>query len=146
MLTWWQGDISVHGYGLGEGVIADQSYTDIAHVLAGNGLRADLHELQLTPQGTALITAYDPISCDLAAAGGSSDGAVMDTDFQEIDVRTGLVELQWTSLDHVAMGESFESAHKSTRGSPFDYFHINSIAPGPGGKPADLRAQHMGDL
>ncbi len=133
VLTWWQGDISVHGYGLGEGVIADQSYTDIAHVLAGNGLRADLHELQLTPQGTALVTAYDPISCDLAAAGGSSDGAVMDTDFQEIDVRTGLVELQWTSLDHVAMGESFESVHKSSRGSPFDYFHINSVAPGPAG-------------
>ena len=70
VLTWWQGDVSVHGFGLGEGVIADQSYTDIAHVRAGNGLQADLHEFQLTPQGTALITAYEPIYCDLAADGG----------------------------------------------------------------------------
>ncbi len=39
VLTWWQGDISVHGFGLGEDVIADSSYTDIAHVKAGNGSR-----------------------------------------------------------------------------------------------------------
>ena len=32
VLTWWQGDISVHGFGLGEDVIADSAYTDIAHV------------------------------------------------------------------------------------------------------------------
>jgi len=132
VLTWWQGDISVHGYGLGEGVIADQSYTDIARVRAGNGLQADLHELQLTPQGTALISAYDPIRCDLASAGGSADGAVIDADFQEIDVRTGLVMMQWTSLDHVALGESYEHARDSSTGSPFDFFHLNSIASAPG--------------
>ena len=50
----------------------------IAHVRAGNGLQADLHEFQLTPQGTALITAYDPIRCDLSAVGGSADGALID--------------------------------------------------------------------
>jgi Arylsulfotransferase (ASST) len=132
VLTWWQGDISVHGYGLGEGVIADQSYDDIAHVRAGNGLQADLHELQLTPQGTALISAYDPISCDLAAAGGSADGAVTDSALQEIDVRTGLVMMQWTSLDHVALGESYERARDSTPASPFDFFHLNSIGATPG--------------
>ena len=27
VLTWWQGDISVHGFGLGEDVIADSTYT-----------------------------------------------------------------------------------------------------------------------
>ena len=48
VLTWWQGDISVHGFGLGEDVIADDAYNVIASVRAGNGLQADLHELQLT--------------------------------------------------------------------------------------------------
>ena len=76
VLTWWQGDISVHGFGLGEDVIADSAYAEIAHVKAQNGLQADLHEFQLTPQGTALITAYDPILCDLSSVGGSSAGAV----------------------------------------------------------------------
>ena len=127
VLTWWQGDISVHGFGLGEDEIADSTYTDIARVRAGNGHQADLHEFQLTPQGTALITAYDPILCDLSSVGGPAYGAVTDGVLQEIDVRTGLVMYEWTSLDHVALGESHESARGSTTASPFDFFHINSI-------------------
>ena len=72
VLTWWQGDISVHGFGRGEDVIANEAYEDIDHVRAGNGLRADLHDFQLTPAGTALITAYDPIYCNLRTIGGSA--------------------------------------------------------------------------
>ncbi|HLH13946.1 MAG TPA: arylsulfotransferase family protein, partial [Solirubrobacteraceae bacterium] len=78
VLTWWQGDITKYGFGLGEDVIADGAYTEIAHVRAGNGLRADLHEFQLTPQGTALITAYHPILCNLSAVGGKAHGGVID--------------------------------------------------------------------
>ena len=127
VLTWWQGDISVHGFGLGEDVIADRAYSEIAHVKAGNGLQADLHDFQLTPQSTALITVYDPIFCNLSSVGGSSEGAVTDGTFQEVDVRTGLVMFQWTSLDHVALGESYTHANASDTGFPFDFFHINSI-------------------
>ncbi|HLL91336.1 MAG TPA: arylsulfotransferase family protein, partial [Solirubrobacteraceae bacterium] len=104
VLTWWQGDISEHGFGLGEDVIADDSYTDIAHVKAGNGHEADLHEFQLTQQGTAFVSAYYPIRCDLSAVGGPADGALTDAVFQEIDVKTGLVMYEWTSVDHVAIG------------------------------------------
>jgi hypothetical protein len=127
-LTWWQGDISVHGYGLGEDVIFDQSYSEVARVRAGNGLQADLHELQLTGRDTALITAYDPILCDLAGEGGRSRDGVTDGVLQEIDVKTGLVMFQWTSLDHVGFGESYAKAARASRAAPFDYFHINSIS------------------
>jgi hypothetical protein len=127
VLTWWQGDISVHGFGRGEDVIADSSYTDIAHVKAGNGDLADLHELQLTPSGTALITAYDPILCNLSAIGGPAYGAVTDGVFQEIDVKTGLVMYEWTSLDHVALSESYAKFKTSSTRWPYDFFHINSI-------------------
>jgi len=127
VLTWWQGNIIVHGFGLGEDVIADDTYTDIAHVRAGNGLKADLHEFQLTPQGTALITAYEPVYCDLSSVGGPSDGAVTDSLFQEIDVKTGLVMYEWTSVDHVALGESYEHASTTSVPYPFDFFHLNSI-------------------
>jgi hypothetical protein len=127
VLTWWQGDISVHGFGLGEGVIANQSYTDIAHVLAGNGVQADLHDFQLTPQGTALVTAYQPILCDLSSVGGSSSDAVTDGLVQEIDVKTGLVMFQWTSLDHVGLDESYTNIATASTSTPFDYFHVNSI-------------------
>jgi hypothetical protein len=128
VLTWWQGNISIHGFGLGEDVIADDTYTDIAHVRAGNGLQADLHEFQLTPQGTALITAYDPIMCDLSSVGGSADDGVTDSVFQEIDVKTGLVMYEWTSIDHVALDESYEPAVHSSAPYPYDFFHLNSIS------------------
>ena len=60
VLTWWQG-YSGAGVGAGEDVIENSSYRQIAVVHAANGLSADLHEFRLTPQGTALITAYYPV-------------------------------------------------------------------------------------
>ena len=126
VLTWWEGDISVHGYGLGSDVIMDSSYTKLAEVRAGNGLESDLHEFQLTPRGTALITAYDPILCDLSGVGGTASGAITDGVVQEVDIKTGLVRMQWTSLDHVAMSESYEGLSRSLAW-PWDYFHVNSI-------------------
>ncbi len=133
VLTWWQGDISVHGFGRGEDVIADSTYTDIAHVRAGNGDEADLHDFQLTPSGTALITAYDPILCNLSSVGGPALGAVTDGLFQEVDVKTGLVMYEWTSLDHVGLDESYGSARASSTSEPFDFFHINSLSLDPDG-------------
>ena len=127
VLTWWQGNISVHGFGVGEDVIANASYREVARIRAGNGYRADLHDFRLTPQGTALVTVFAPIHCNLGAVGGSADGAVTDGVMQEIDTRTGLVMFEWTSLDHVALDESYEHASSSSASSPFDYFHINSI-------------------
>jgi hypothetical protein len=127
VLTWWQGVASVHGFGRGEDVIDDGTYTEVARVSAGNGYQADLHEFQLTPRGTALITVYVPVLCNLSSVGGPAYGAVTDGMIQEIDVSTGLVEREWTSLDHVALGESYELAGRSKTSSPFDFFHINSI-------------------
>jgi Arylsulfotransferase (ASST) len=127
VLSWWQGTISIHGFGTGEDVIADNHYTDIAHIRAGNGHSADLHELQLTPQGTALLTSYVPVLCNLSSVGGASYSALTDGVFQEIDIRTGLVMYEWTSLDHVALDESYTRPQPASTAFPFDFFHINSI-------------------
>ena len=127
VLTWWQGDISVHGFGTGEDVIADGAYDEIAHVRAGNGHRADLHDFQLTPQGTALLTSYFPVVCNLSSVGGSSYAGLTDGLFQIVDVKTGLVEYEWTSLDHVALGDSYSSPKRSSTAYPYDFFHINSL-------------------
>ncbi len=127
VLTWWQGDISIHGFGTGEDVIADSSYDEIAHVRAGNGLRADLHDFQLTPSGTALVTSYFPLLCNLSSIGGPSYAGLTDGVFQEIDVRTGLVMYEWTSLDHVPLSDSYSQVKTSTTETPYDFFHINSL-------------------
>ena len=128
VLTWWQGLVTVHGFGLGQGVIADAGYNTVAHVKAGNGLQADLHELQLTSDGGALITAYEPLLCNLSSVGGSAYGAVTDGVIQEIDIRTGLVRFQWTSLAHVPLQASYVRASRTSTREPLDFFHLNSIA------------------
>jgi len=127
VLTWWQGDISIHGFGTGEGVIANSAYRDIASIRAGNGHTVDLHELQLTPQGTALLTSYFPVLCNLSSVGGPAYGGLTDGVMQEIDVKTGLVMYEWTSLDHVALSESYNSPRGSSTAYPYDFFHFNSI-------------------
>ena len=73
-LTWWQGRTITLGYGLGEDVIADANYRVVAVVRAGNGLQADEHEFNVTPQGTAYILAYSPVQASLASAGGPASG------------------------------------------------------------------------
>jgi hypothetical protein len=127
VLTWWQDPLTAGGQTKAGEVIMDSSYRQLAVVRAGNGYQADLHEFQITPQGTALITVYDGIDCDLSSVGGPRDAAVADTLFQEVDLKTGLVIYEWHSLDHVAMSSSYASAKRASRTTPFDYFHINSV-------------------
>ncbi|MGH2832820.1 MAG: arylsulfotransferase family protein [Solirubrobacteraceae bacterium] len=129
VLTWWQGYIPPQGFGEGEEVIADSSYRQIMKFPAGNGLPADLHEFRITPQGTALLTSFDPIRCNLSRVGGSHEAAVTNSVFQEIDLKTHLVRREWTPLDHVALTQSYSSPKTSTTGWPFDYFHLNSVDP-----------------
>ncbi len=61
VLTWWQGYIPPQGFGEGEEIIDNSSYAQIGRVRAGNGYKADLHDFHLTPQYTALVTAFAPI-------------------------------------------------------------------------------------
>jgi len=127
VLTWWQGRIPPQGFGQGEEIIADGTYREIDHVHAGNGYLADLHEFHITPQGTAVLTVFNPIQCDISSLGGPSGGAVTDSLFQELDLATGLVRREWTSIDHVALGDSYSSPTTANPIWPFDYFHLNSI-------------------
>jgi hypothetical protein len=122
VLTWWEGKISQIGTGEGVGVIVDTTYKEIARVRAGNGYQADVHELLLTPRGTALITIYNQVSADLTSIGGPSSHPVLDSIVQEVDVATGKVLFEWHSLDHVPFSDSFSPVL-----TPFDYFHVNSV-------------------
>ena len=137
VLTWWQGNESVAGTGKGEYEIYDTSYRHIATVRAGNGLHGDLHEFQLTPRGTAFITAYREVAADLSGVGGPKQGFVDDSVVEEIDIATGRVLFEWHSIGHVPFSESTqanrEPARNASRKRPLDYFHVNSVADGPGG-------------
>jgi hypothetical protein len=127
VLTWWQDPLLADGSSSAGIVIENSSYEQIAVVRAGNGYQADLHEFQITPRDTALLTVYDGIECNLSGVGGPADGAVADTLMQEIDLKTGLVRFEWHSLDHVPLSDSYVSPLPGSLVEPFDFFHINSI-------------------
>jgi hypothetical protein len=129
VLTYWQGYIPPQGFGEGEEVILNSDYQQVGRVYAGNGLKADLHDFHITPAGTAVLTVFEPIDCNLSSDGGPTNSAVTDSIFQEIDLRTGLVRREWTSLDHVPLSDSYSAANTASDEWPFDYFHVNSIDP-----------------
>lgn len=127
VLSWWQGYIPPQGFGEGEEVVADSSYRTLFHLHAGNGYLADLHDFHLQSDGTALMTVFNPVRCDLTSAGGSRGAAVTDTLFQEIDLKTHLVRREWHAVDHAPLSESNTSGKTSSTEWPFDYFHLNTV-------------------
>ena len=131
VLSWWQGYVLPQGFGEGQEVIASSSYRQLAVVKAANGLHADLHDFRITAQGTGLLTAFDPVYCDLSSVGGPRDGAISDGVFQEIDLKTGLVRREWHALDHVAIADAHPKPipSRSRKAFPFDFFHINTVDP-----------------
>ena len=56
VLTWWEGEHG--GYGNGEYVIFDESYSEIARFRAGNGLPGDHHEFLISKRVIALVVIY----------------------------------------------------------------------------------------
>jgi Arylsulfotransferase (ASST) len=131
VLVWWQGHVPPSlGVGFGTDEIYSTSYKPIGTVTAGNGYQADLHEMQITPQGSAFLTAYSLVDADLSSAGGARDGVLQDAILQEVDIKTGLVMFEWHAYGHVALSDSYSQPSAS---QPWDYFHLNSISLDPWG-------------
>jgi hypothetical protein len=124
-LTFWHGKVLSLGFGQGEDVVMNSQYQTVAKVPGGNGLQADLHDFQIAPHSISYTTAFNAIRCNLSSVDGASDGVILDTAVQEIDMKTGLVRWEWHSLDHVGASESETPAPTST--TPWDWFHVNSI-------------------
>jgi Arylsulfotransferase (ASST) len=126
VLTHWHGEL-IGGYGAGVGEIIDETYTTIATVGNAETQPIDLHEFNLTSRGTALATHYERRPADLSSIGGAKDGVLLVSHALEIDVATNKVLLDWTSIDHVGLDESYQPL-PSAAGDAYDFFHINSIA------------------
>ncbi|KAG8628800.1 hypothetical protein KVT40_002665 [Elsinoe batatas] len=129
-LTYWTGDDRVRGHGSGEWVVLNSSYEEQGRIGALNGLTADLHELVITPEGTALLTVYEAQEIPFYPVRQNESGTVhiWDCLFQEIDpVRNRLV-FQWRASDHYSISDTFhDRLDTGTADDPFDWFHINSV-------------------
>ncbi len=131
VLAYWEGHIDL-GVGFGSDTLLGTDYKPVATIHAGNGYYADLHELQVTPQGSAYLTAYTLVRADLSSVHGSNNGALQDAVVQQIDIKTGLVMFEWHTYGHVALDDSYANDPRDPN-RPWDFFHLNSIAPDPWG-------------
>jgi hypothetical protein len=79
----------------------DASYAVVDSFQCGNGYGTDLHDLQVLPDGHALLFSYDPEPVDMGAVvpGGDPDATVVGLVIQELD-RAKNVVFQWRSWDH----------------------------------------------
>jgi hypothetical protein len=129
VLAWWQGQVVAPGYGCGRALVLDGAYRTRVAIGAAAGRQMDLHALRLTPEGTALFTCYAQlVQIDLSSIGGPRDGQVLESIFQELDIATGRLPLEWRSLAHISPAESYHPLSE-----PFDYLHLNSIDVAPDG-------------
>jgi hypothetical protein len=131
VLTFWQG-VGAGGHGVGVDYIYNADYEKIAEVRAGNGQSADVHEFEITPQGTALIPAYYETTADLTSIGGPADQKVLNEVVQEIDIKTGQVLFEWNPADHIPYSQS-EQPLPASASTAWDWFHMNAIKPQPDG-------------
>lgn len=126
VLTYWKGASSATGFSqVGTYEILNRKYNRIATIRPGNGYRADIHEFDITPRGTALVLAYRGVKKDTSKFGGQVDGKLMDNVVQEIDIKTGRVMWEWHSIGNVPMADAAGDPPEDNT-SAWDYFHVNA--------------------
>ncbi|KAE9379535.1 hypothetical protein N431DRAFT_397928 [Stipitochalara longipes BDJ] len=123
-----------HGHSHGHAKILNKNYETIKEVRSGNHALLDLHEFEIKDEKTALVESYRPVPYELSKFGAEKTSQwLVDATFQELDIETGRLLFEWSSLDHVRPDESvlpisslvFGTGHNSS--DAIDYFHINSV-------------------
>lgn len=123
-----------YGHGHGHITFLNQNYETIKELRAGNHKIIDKHEFHIINETTGLVQIYQPVPKDLTPYGGTSEQQwIVDAIFQELDINTGEVIFEWSSLQHVSPDESVLSINEGQAGSGYnssdawDFFHINSV-------------------
>lgn len=95
----------------------------MAKVDALNGLRADLHELTFTAEGTVLLSIYQ--TYPLTYMGKRF--YIWDCLFQEIDIEKNELLFEWRASDHHQLDESYGTLTTGSKYYPWDWYHLNSV-------------------
>jgi hypothetical protein len=91
-----------------------------------NGATADIHEIQLLPNGNYLIGAQVEYEADATAFGGTPESTVIGIEIQEIEP-DGDEVWTWASRDHIGLEETGRWWEQPILDSePFDVVHWNS--------------------
>ena len=103
----------------------DSSYDVTREITARNGYGTEEHELQLLPNGNALMIALEYKSVDMSklVAGGQPNATVIGNHVQEVDPK-GNVVWEWKCWDHF---DITDAVHENLTASTIDYIHMNAI-------------------
>jgi Arylsulfotransferase (ASST) len=98
-------------------------------VVTVGDFEGDLHDFQITSNGTALVIIYDLQVVNLLEQGGPESGFIYDGVFQEIDIATGNLLFEWHTSHHLPLNTSYSTlqGRGKDRSLPWDPYHINSI-------------------
>lgn len=130
VLTYWVGDDAVGGHGEGYFYLLNSAYEEVARIRGVNNLRADLHELTITPQGTALVTYYQIFPLQQPGVFRIKDTVfIWDCLFQEFDIAKQELIFEWRASEHHHLNESYAPMGNNgyTMEHPYDWYHINSV-------------------
>ncbi|KAL4902133.1 ASST-domain-containing protein [Aspergillus multicolor] len=123
-----------HGHGWGQGTLLGERYGPVRLLRGGNHHILDIHEFRVVEGKTALVEIYEPVIRDLERHGGSSEQEwIVDGIFQELDLDSGEVLFEWSSLDHINPSASVVPLPSGQAGdgtnstSAWDYFHVNNV-------------------
>ncbi|KAK5631305.1 hypothetical protein RRF57_007019 [Xylaria bambusicola] len=123
--------VFIEQFALGGGPSANCLLYDSTYSLAYNisahsyeNASIELHECQLTSDGSAVVILKEIIPFDLTAVGGSEDGEILDNIVQEVGVQTGELLWLWRGSEHYNISDSYIE-YKHSNGA-YDYIHMNS--------------------
>lgn len=124
----------------GRWYMMDETYTVRYEIRPHEFPHADMHEFHISKDDTALIITTIPIPYDLRSIGGPEKGWLEDQYFQELDIETGELIFQWSSIAHFPPNTTLEAQNNcvidpkakfagcgNNKDSSFDYFHLNSV-------------------
>ncbi|KAJ5775097.1 uncharacterized protein N7511_000108 [Penicillium nucicola] len=128
-LTFWAGNDGIRGHGNGFYYMLNSRYEEKYKISSVNGLPADFHEFNITPDGTAVFIVYETRPADLRIVGGPENGWIFDGVFQEVDIETNELLFQWRASEHFSLDDGYRGTEGNgdSQDAPWDFFHMNSI-------------------
>ena len=134
VLTFWIGAISVPPATAlppgtpeagGKFFIYSDRYRRLRTITPAGGFTADPHEFTITPQGTALFTTVKLEQASAMGAAGPQEVTLVDSEIQEISLKTGKLVFSWDMRKHVSLSES--QVPVPAIGGVWDPYHMNAI-------------------
>ncbi len=106
-------------------ILMNSHYQTVGRYTAGDGYTADLHDLQILPNGDALLMVYDAEAVDMSkiTLGGKSNATVTGLVIQELDPHKNVI-FEWRSWDHFSLFDTTVSLTDAQ----IDAVHGNALA------------------